>query len=321
MLDTETPAKLGRPMSPPASARSTAGAPGPADRPSRSGDGPSDAPPLRLGWATVFWIGLLHAGALAAPWTFSWSGLLLLLFLGWLSGGIGICLGYHRLFTHRSFATYRPLRWVIALTGSLAGQGSVIHWTANHRKHHAHSDSEGDPHSPRDGFWWSHVLWVFPEMGAAELARYHRRWAPDLVKDPVLRFLDRTFLFWNILLGAGLFTAGWAVGGTPLGLSWLVWGLFLRLVYVLHATWLVNSASHCWGYRNYETRDDSRNNWLVALLTYGEGWHNNHHAFPRLACAGHRWWEVDVTYSVIRLLAFLGLAWEVADRHPSASLR
>jgi stearoyl-CoA desaturase (delta-9 desaturase) len=264
-----------------------------------------------LDWAIVFWIALLHVGALAAPFTFSWQGLLLALLLGWMSGGLGICLGYHRLLTHRSFATYRPLRWLIAWLGGLAGQGSAIHWVANHRKHHALSDRVGDPHSPQDGPWWSHMFWFMPRMRRAEYEAYNRRWAPDLAEDPVLRVLDRMFIPSHLALGMFLFLAAYWSGGTYLAWSFVVWGMFVRLVYVLHATWLVNSVTHMWGYRNYETHDNSRNVWWVALLTYGEGWHNNHHAYPRMAKYGHKWWELDVTFLTIRLLEKLGLAWDV----------
>jgi stearoyl-CoA desaturase (delta-9 desaturase) len=264
-------------------------------------------------WANIFWIVVLHLGVLAAPWTFTWPGLALFLVMGWLTGGIGICLGYHRLFTHRSFATYRPLRWFIAWLGGLAGQGSAVHWVANHRKHHAFSDQIGDPHSPVDGPWWSHMVWLFPAMRRDDYVEHNRRWAPDLARDPMLLFLDRTFILWHLLLGGVLYAVGYYFGGAPLAWSLLVWGLFLRLVWVLHSTWFVNSATHIWGYRNYNTTDHSRNLWWVALLTYGEGWHNNHHAYPRMARYGHRWWEFDVTFLTIRLLEKLGLAWDVVD--------
>lgn len=266
-----------------------------------------------LDWWIVFWIAGLHVGALAAPFTFSWQGVLVMAFLMWLSGGIGICLGYHRLFTHRSFSTYRPVRWLIALCGTLAGEGSAIHWVANHRKHHALSDQVGDPHSPRDGAWWSHMFWFMPLLKGKPYEDYNRRWAPDLTKDPVMRFLDRTFILWHFIVGGILFGIGYALGGSRLAWSFVAWGMFLRLVLVLHATWFVNSATHMWGYRNYETTDDSRNLWWVALLTYGEGWHNNHHAYPRMASYGHRWWELDVTFLTIRLMERLGLAWDVVE--------
>jgi stearoyl-CoA desaturase (delta-9 desaturase) len=264
-------------------------------------------------WPTTLWITLIHAGALAAPLVFTWQALVLTFVLHWLTGGIGICLGFHRLFTHGSFGTFRPLGWVIAWIGGLAGEGSCIHWVANHRKHHALSDQPGDPHSPHAGGWWSHWLWLLCRTTPEENVALHQRWTPDLLKDPILRFLARTFLLWHMVLGAVLFAMGYLLGGTGMAWSFLVWGMFARLAFVLHSTWFVNSASHIWGYRNYETTDNSRNNWWVALLTYGEGWHNNHHAFPRMARHGHRWWEMDVTFLSIRLLQGLGLAWSVVD--------
>ena len=269
--------------------------------------------PRGLNWPTVGWLVLLHVGVLAAPFTFTWQAVLLVIGLHWLTGGIGVCLGYHRLFTHRSFATYRPVRWFIAWLGGLAGEGPILDWVADHRKHHALSDKPGDPHSPRDGAWWSHMLWLGRAISPDDHQAHIRRWAPDLQKDPVMRLLGQTFLLWQFVVGGVLFAIGYAVGGQSMAWSFLVWGLFVRLVGLLHSTWLVNSASHMWGYTNYATSDDSRNNWWVALLSYGEGWHNNHHAYPRMANHGHRWWEYDVTFRTIQVLQRLGLAWDVVD--------
>ena len=204
------------------------------------------------------------------------------------------------------------MRWFLAWIGGLAGEGSAIHWVANHRIHHAKSDHVGDPHSPREGFLWSHMLWCLQSMSPTERCELHRRWAPDLEKDPVLRFLDSTFLLWQVVFAAGLFAAGWALGGTQLGTSLLVWGVFVRMVVVLHATWCINSVTHVWGYKTYDNGDDSKNLWWVALLTFGEGWHNNHHAYQRAANYGHRWWELDTTYMMIRSMRAVGLAWNVA---------
>ena len=266
-----------------------------------------------LDWPIVMWIVFLHAGALAAPFTFTWQGLGLMLGLGWLTGSIGICMGFHRMLTHRSFRTSKPLRWFIAWIGGLAGEGSAIHWVANHRRHHAHSDEVGDPHSPQDGSWWSHMIWFMWNYTSADYAAYNKRWAPDLAKDPVMQFLDKTFILWHVVLGAILAGIGYWLGGATMAWSFVIWGMFVRLCYVLHSTWFVNSASHMWGYRTYETSDDSRNNWWVALLTYGEGWHNNHHAYPSMARAGHKWWELDITFWVIRGLEKCGLIWDVID--------
>jgi fatty-acid desaturase len=269
--------------------------------------------PKGVCWSIALWLIAIHVGALAAPWFFTWEGLILALGLHWLTGGIGVCLGFHRLFTHRSFATYAPIRWVIALIGGLSGEGSVIDWVANHRKHHALSDKEGDPHSPLDGAWWSHAFWLARTRTLEERDAHWAKWAPDLLKDRSLRFLDATFLVWQFAFAGLLYGAGYWLGGTFMACSFLVWGMFVRLTMVLHSTWFVNSASHMWGYKNYDTTDDSRNNWWVALITYGEGWHNNHHAYPRMAQHGHRWWEVDVTYMTILLLKRLGLAWDIVD--------
>jgi stearoyl-CoA desaturase (delta-9 desaturase) len=235
------------------------------------------------------------------------------------TGGLGVCLGYHRLLTHSSFETYRPIRGLLALLGTLAGEGPPIMWVSMHRKHHRFSDEAGDPHSPNDGAWWSHMLWLFPRYRSEQWAQLYRQYSPDLLKEPFLRLLERTFLWWHVLLGGGLLALGWSQWNFQTGLSFLVYGLFVRLVYVLHVTWLVNSASHMWGYRNYETRDNSRNLWWVGLLAFGEGWHNNHHAYPRSAPHGHRWWEIDTTYWVIVIMRLTRIAWKVvAKPTPSA---
>ena len=189
-------------------------------------------------------------------------------------------------------------------------------WVAAHRKHHRFSDQEEDPHSPRHGTWWSHMLWMMPRKGSKHWADLYRTYAPDLLRDPFLQLLNRTFLWWHLGLGICLFLIGYLAWGPYIGLSMVVYGMFLRLVYVLHVTWAVNSASHIWGYRNYETRDDSRNLWWVGLLAFGEGWHNNHHAYQRLARHGHKWWELDLTYWVVLVMERLGLAWNIARLKP-----
>jgi stearoyl-CoA desaturase (delta-9 desaturase) len=268
---------------------------------------------IPLNWWVVIWLTVIHVGALAAPFFFTWQGLVALVALHWLTGGVGVCLGFHRLLTHGSFQTYRPIRWLLAFLGGLAGEGAAIDWVASHRQHHARSDQEGDPHSPRDGGWWSHMLWLGRSTFGQEWSGAARRWAPDLTRDRVMRILGHIAIPVHFLFGGLLFLAGYLTSGAYLGWSLVVWGMFLRLALVLHSTWLVNSASHMWGYRNYSTGDNSRNNWWVALLTYGEGWHNNHHAYPRMANHGHRWWEIDLTFRTIRLLERLGLAWNVVD--------
>lgn len=266
-----------------------------------------------MNWPVVLWLGALHVGAIAAIWTFTWQAIILTVALHWLTGCVGITLGFHRLLTHGSFQTSKPVRWILGVIGGLAGEGSAIDWVANHRKHHALSDQPGDPHSPHDGPWWSHMFWLAYTLQGEERERHVRRWAPDLVKDKGLNWIAAMFLPSHFILGLILMGAGYALGGWPMAASFVVYGIFVRLVLVLHATWLVNSASHMWGYKNYETSDDSRNNWFVALVTYGEGWHNNHHAYPRMAPHGHKWWEFDLTYNIIRLMKVTGLAWNVVD--------
>jgi len=257
-----------------------------------------------IAWGPVLWILALHGGALLAlnPQWFSWSALAVCVLLHWFTGGIGICLTYHRLLTHRSFVT-RPrwLEYVLTAIGCCASEGGPIGWVADHRRHHAHSDEENDAHSPNRGFGWAHMFWwMTPDITADHTPEYLERWAPDLTRDPVQVWFDRYHLIFPIALGVALL----AVGGMP----WLVWGCFVRTILVLHTTWLVNSATHVWGYRSHETRDNSTNLWWVALLTYGEGWHNNHHAYQTSARHGLRWWEVDMTYLAIRLMSFCGIA-------------
>jgi stearoyl-CoA desaturase (delta-9 desaturase) len=260
-----------------------------------------------IAWASLFWIGALHLGALLAfvPAYFSWSALAVCVILHWVTGSIGICMTYHRLLTHRSFAT-RPkaLEYLLTIVGACASEGGPIGWVADHRKHHAHSDEEDDVHSPNRGFGWAHMFWwMTPDITCDHTPEYYEKWAPDLAKDPIHRWLDKYhFLF--PLISAGIL---FAIGGMP----WLVWGFFVRSVLVLHVTWLVNSATHVWGYRTHPTRDKSTNNWWVGLLAYGEGWHNNHHAFQTSARHGIRWWELDMTYGAIRLMKWVGLAYAV----------
>ncbi len=214
--------------------------------------------------------------------------------------GMGITLGYHRLLTHRSLALPRPLEYAVAMCGVLALQGGPIDWVATHRAHHANSDADGDPHDANKGMPWSHIEWLFRTNKDRVPPEDRPRWAPDLTKDPVYRAFDFYHLYFSLALGVVLFLIG--------GWSFVVWALFARLVFTYHCTWLVNSASHAIGYQTYRTGDRSTNNWLVALLSFGEGWHNNHHAFPFSARHGMRWYEIDVTYYAIKALRFLRLA-------------
>jgi fatty-acid desaturase len=263
---------------------------------------------VRMNWLPILWIGMIHAGIVFAPMTFTWSGLVVGLFL-YLLTVIGVCMGFHRLLTHRSFQTPKPVEYLLTVLGLLANQGGAMQWVATHRMHHAHSDVEGDPHSPRDGAWWAHMLWWMPVDPILDDPAQRRRYVKDLAQDPVHRFLDHCQVPSLLVLAVMLFVLGEVWGGV--GLSWLVWGICVRMTLAYHVTWLVNSATHMWGYRSYETKDRSRNLWWVALLSFGEGWHNNHHAFPRSARHGLRWWEVDLIYLLIRSLSFVALTKKV----------
>ncbi len=275
-----------------------------------------------LSWSVIIGIGGMHLVALGAflPGMFSLSGLLLGLVLVWVTGGIGITLCYHRLLTHRSFKTPKWFEYVLTICGCLAWQGGPVTWVGVHRLHHKHSDSDMDPHSPQHGFTWGHMLWTLHDKLEGIVAKDA---AKDLLRDRGLRLLDKYFWVPQFVLTAVLFGIGTALGGWQLGLSWVVWAVALRTVLVFHFTWFVNSAAHTWGYQNYEeTGEKSTNLWWVALVSFGEGWHNNHHAHPRSAAHGLRWFEFDLTYWTIKALSWVGLAHTVVmpreDQMPGA---
>jgi fatty-acid desaturase len=254
----------------------------------------------RLNWATTVAMILFHLGALAALFMFSWRNLAVAIFLYWVATGLGISLGYHRLHTHRSYKAPRLLEYFFAVCGSLTLEGGPITWVATHRIHHQKSDHAGDPHSPRDGMWWAHVGWILFGESLDRLTGIVSKYAPDLGKDRFYVLLNKYHWVPLTLLGAVLL----AIGGWPM----FLWGICVRVVFGLHATWLVNSATHMWGRRRFTTRDDSRNNWWVALLTFGEGWHNNHHAHPTSARHGLAWYEFDPSWITLKILRRLGVA-------------
>lgn len=259
-------------------------------------------PKTRTKWDIVLGIVVIHIGALFAPWTFTWSAFWVFIWLQ-LMTGMGVTLCFHRLLAHRSFHVPKWLEYLLTLCGSLALQGGAIKWVATHRVHHAFSDRPQDPHSPTRGFWWAHMLWLFAYDEVLDHPGKFWRYAPELSRDRWHRLLNRTHVLQSFVLGFALY----AIGGLP----WLVWGLFLRTAFVYHGTWLVNSAAHLWGYKTFDTNEGSTNNWWVALVSYGEGWHNNHHAYLHSAAHGLRWWEVDITYAAIRVLAWMNLATRV----------
>jgi fatty-acid desaturase len=256
-----------------------------------------------INWVTSLFMGLFHAGAVAALFFFTWKALLVAVLLWWISGSLGIGMCYHRLLTHRGYKTPKWVEYCLTVCATLALEGGPIFWVATHRIHHKFSDKEGDPHSPRDGKWWSHMGWILIGKSMHHDATTLAHYVPDLAKDRFHVWITKYHYVPMIVLGLALL----AIGGLP----FLLWGIFLRTVLGLHATWLVNSATHLWGSRRFATRDTSTNNWVVALLTFGEGWHNNHHAYPTSARHGLKWYEVDLNWYGIRALKLLGLAKQI----------
>jgi stearoyl-CoA desaturase (delta-9 desaturase) len=262
--------------------------------------GTAFAAPQRINWTNNVVFGLFHLGALAALFMFSWRACAIALFLYWMTTGLGISMGYHRLHTHRSYQVPLLLEYFFAVCGALTLQGGPIFWVATHRIHHQRSDQPGDPHTPRDGGWWAHIGWLLVGESKHSDTVLMSRYAPDLAKHRFYIWLNDYHWVPMIALALVLF----AMGGVP----FVLWGIFLRVVVGLHVTWMVNSVTHMWGSRRFATRDDSRNNWWVALLTSGEGWHNNHHAHPTSARHGLAWYEFDLSWIQIRVLKFLGIA-------------
>jgi stearoyl-CoA desaturase (delta-9 desaturase) len=268
-----------------------------------------------VGWQV--WAELLH-----------WRDIVVFAIL-YLVTGLGVTVGFHRLFTHRSFATKPWMRGVFAAAGSMAIEGPVISWVADHRKHHAFADQPGDPHSPHvdHGVGWrgalrglahAHMGWLFihTQRGA------RKRYAPDLVADPVVSWVDRTFVVW-VLSGLGAaFGLGWLIGGTlTAALTGLLWGGAVRILVLHHVTFSINSLCHFFGRKRFDTGDESRNLAWLSFLSLGEAWHNNHHAFPTSAAHGLRWWELDLSSLVIRSLERVGLAWDVVRIDPARQQR
>lgn len=275
-------------------------------------------------------LGLLSAAGVLWGVALSWLDVLLFAVL-YVACGLGITVGYHRLFSHRSFETGPWVRGTLAVLGAMTTQGPVTQWVTDHRRHHALSDREGDPHSPHaghgdgivgrlKGFAHAHVGWLFTTKGMERGEHYGR----DLFDDPVIRTIDRFYFVWVVLTFALPFAIGYAAGGFRLaaGLQALVWAGLIRVFAYQHATFAVNSICHLYGRRAYRSRDESRNNWLVAALTFGEGWHNNHHAFPSSARHGLDRGQLDIAWWTIRALERVGLAWDVkVPRAPQRARR
>ncbi len=253
-----------------------------------------------INWGNGTFLLAFHIGALVALFFSSWQALTCALLLYWIAGSFGIGMGYHRLLTHRAYQVPKALEYFLILCGTLALQGGPIDWTTTHRIHHANADRDGDPHTPRDGLWWAHVGWILRGTAQSHEKAVLERYVPDLMKDRFYLLLNRFYYLPSIILALGLLVfGGWGV---------MLWGIFLRVTLGLQATWLVNSATHLWGSRRFDTTEDSRNSWWVALITFGEGWHNNHHAHPTSARHGLKWYEIDFNWWGIRVLQFLKLA-------------
>jgi stearoyl-CoA desaturase (delta-9 desaturase) len=255
---------------------------------------------LTINWPVTFFLAAFHLGAIAALFMFSWSALAVAVLLWWLAGSPGIGMGYHRLLTHRGFKTPKWIEYILTVCGTLALEGGPISWVATHRIHHAFTEKDGDPHSPRDGFFWSHMGWIIRGDGMHNKTEGLARYAPDLAKDKFYVWLTHWHWIPQVILAVILYALG--------GWAFVFWGIFVRVVFSWHATWFVNSAAHVWGARRFETKDTSRNLWWVALIAHGEGWHNNHHAYPAAARHGLKWYEIDVNWYGIRALELLGLA-------------
>ena len=243
---------------------------------------------------------LLHIASLIALWRFSWKNLIIAVVFYYLTTGLGISMGYHRLHTHRSYKVPRWLEYFFAMCGTLTLEGGPIFWVAVHRLHHQLSDQPGDPHSPRDGAFWSHMGWILWGETNHNNTRVMSKYAPDLAKHKFYVWLTNYHWVPNVVLGVIVLAFG--------GIDLFLWAMCFRIVFGLHATWAVNSATHMFGSRRFHIRDDSRNTWWIALISFGEGWHNNHHAHPTSARHGLAWYEFDPSWLLIKVLKATGIA-------------
>jgi fatty-acid desaturase len=254
----------------------------------------------KTNWGTGVFLVIAHAAAIAALFFWSWPAFISAAILYWVAGSLGIGMGFHRLITHRGYKVPKVVEYFLVTCGTLSLEGGPIQWATTHRIHHAHTDRKGDPHTPRDGGWWAHIGWILRGTAQDHDQATLEHYAPDLIKNRYYVLLNRYYYVPLIVLGLALFLLG--------GWSVMLWGVFLRVTLGLHATWLVNSATHMWGRKRFETGEDSRNSWWVALVSFGEGWHNNHHAHPTSARHGLKWYEIDLNWWGIRMLQLMGLA-------------
>ena len=253
----------------------------------------------KINWNTIAFVVFFHVFAIGALFTFSWQNFVAAFVLWWVAGSLGVGVGYHRLLTHRGFTAPKWLEYFLSILGTLALQSGPLTWVTTHRLHHAFTDGEKDPHSPRHGTYWAHMGWIFRGTAQNQSWTTMVRYCPDIAKDSFQVLLNKYYYIPTIVVAIGLLAIG--------GWTMVLWGVVLKTVIGWHFTWLVNSATHLWGTRRFETRDDSRNNGLIAAVTFGEGWHNNHHAHPRSAKHGLAWYEFDINWIQIRAMEKLGL--------------
>jgi stearoyl-CoA desaturase (delta-9 desaturase) len=255
----------------------------------------------KINWLNLSSVAFTHVAALSGIYYWNVRAMVVCLVVYTLTG-LGVTVGLHRLLAHRSFQTHPWLARTLAILGMLAMQRGPVEWVAIHRMHHSDTDGPGDPHNARRGFWYSHWNWLWHQDYSPR--RIHR-FSRDMLADPILVLASN--VWFGVAMGVLLFFALWAAFDLPAA----IWGTAVRLVLQYHFTFFVNSAAHCFGYRNYQTDDLSTNCWWVALMAFGEGWHNNHHHDPQSAAHGHKWWEIDPSWLFIKLLQRLGLAWNV----------
>ncbi len=256
-----------------------------------------------INWITTIAMVAFHIAAVAAFFYIDTGAIITAVVLYFVAGMLGIGMSYHRLLTHRSYKTPKWMEYFLTICATLALEGGPIFWVATHRVHHQKSDREGDPHTPREGGFWAHMGWILTGQGLHQETALLARYTPDLAKDKFHVALTKWHWVPQVVVGVLLL----AFGGIP----YVLWGMGVRTVFGLHTTWAVNSATHMWGSRRFATRDDSTNNWWVALLTFGEGWHNNHHAHPTSARHGLAWYELDLNWIGINTLKLFGLAWDI----------
>ncbi|HQU82523.1 MAG TPA: fatty acid desaturase [Pyrinomonadaceae bacterium] len=263
----------------------------------------NQAKSLKIQWSTVIGVTFFHTMAVLALFTFSWQNLAAFAFTWWFAGSLGIGLGYHRLLTHRGFKVPKWFEYFLTFCGTIALQSGAVSWVTTHRLHHAFTETDKDPHSPIKGLYWAHIGWIFRGTAQNQTEATMTRYSPDLMKDPVHRFMNKYYWVSSIIVAAILFAIG--------GWTMVIWGTFLRTIFGWHATWLVNSATHTWGSRRFDIRDTSTNNGWIAAITWGEGWHNNHHAYPRSARHGLTWKEIDINWIEIKVMEKLGLMTDI----------